>query len=142
MFSHIFIGVSDFDRALDFYRALMACLGLEERFCEPARPWAGWHSPGGVRPLLLIGKPFDHQPHSAGNGHMAAFIAPDRKVVDQAYALALAKGGLSEGAPGLRSEYHANYYGAYFRDPDGNKLCVVCHLPEAESENRQNNNLG
>ena len=82
MFSHIFIGVSDFDRALDFYRALMACLGLEEKFCEYDRPWAGWHSPGGVRPLLLIGKPFDQQPQAPGNGQMAAFIAPDRKTVD------------------------------------------------------------
>jgi lactoylglutathione lyase len=35
-----------------------------------------------------------------------------------------------EGAPGLRPEYHAHYYGAYFRDPDGNKLCVACHQPE------------
>jgi lactoylglutathione lyase len=49
--------------------------------------------------------------------------------VDQAYAIALQTGGTSEGAPGLRPEYHAHYYGAYFRDPDGNKLCVVCHTP-------------
>ena len=130
MFSHIFIGVSDFDRALDFYRPLMACLGLEERFCDYDHPWAGWHSAGGIRPLLLIGKPHNQQPHSAGNGHMAAFNAADRKTVDLAYNLALAKGGLSEGAPGLRPEYHGSYYGAYFFDPDGNKLCVVCHAPE------------
>lgn len=38
-------------------------------------------------------------------------------------------GGSSEGAPGLRPDYHEHYYGAYFRDPDGNKLCVACHLP-------------
>ena len=49
--------------------------------------------------------------------------------VDQAFAIALANGGTSEGAPGLRPEYHEHYYGAYFRDPDGNKLCVACHLP-------------
>jgi lactoylglutathione lyase len=47
--------------------------------------------------------------------------------VDRAYAVALAHGGTSEGGPGLRSEYHEHYYGAYLRDPDGNKLCIVCH---------------
>lgn len=130
MISHIFIGVSDFEKALDFYRALMACLGFEERFCEPARPWAGWHSAGGERPLLLIGKPLNQAPHVPGNGQMFALNAKDRAVVDSAYQMALSKGGLCEGAPGLRIEYHQNYYGAYFRDPDGNKLCVVCHIPE------------
>jgi lactoylglutathione lyase len=43
----------------------------------------------------------------------------------------MANGGVSEGAPGLRPEYHDHYYGAYFRDPDGNKLCVACHEAEA-----------
>ena len=50
--------------------------------------------------------------------------------MDRAYAVALANGGTSEGAPGLRPEYHEHYYGAYFRDPDGNKLCVACHSPQ------------
>jgi len=47
--------------------------------------------------------------------------------------VALASGGVSEGAPGLRPEYHANYYGAYFRDTEGNKLCVACHAPQIPS---------
>ena len=55
MISHIFIGVSDFPRALAFYRALMPVLGVAERFCEPERPWAGWQSTPGPRPLLLVG---------------------------------------------------------------------------------------
>lgn len=130
MFSHVFIGISDFDRALEFYRVLMEWLGLEERFCEYGRPWAGWHSPGSTRPLLIIGTSQNQQPHSAGNGQMAAFNAADRKTVDLAQKLALAKGGMSEGSPGLRPEYHDNYYGAYFLDPDRNKFCVVCHVPE------------
>jgi lactoylglutathione lyase len=46
------------------------------------------------------------------------------------HAIALASGGSCEGAPGLRPEYHAHYYGAYFRDPDGNKLAVACHHAE------------
>lgn len=131
MFSHVFVGVSDFDRALRFYRPLMQCLGLPERFCDTARPWAGWQTPGVVRPLFLVGAPYDRQAHEAGNGQMVAFAAQSRSVVHQCYEVALAHGGTSEGAPGLRPQYHPNYYGAYFRDPDGNKLCVVCHSAEA-----------
>lgn len=129
MFSHIFVGTNDFDRARAFYAALMDALGIRARFCEPDRPWAGWQSAPDPRPLFLIGRPFDGMPHAPGNGQMVAFLAPSRAVVDQAYAVALAHGGRSEGTPGLRPQYHAHYYGAYFRDPDGNKLCVACHQP-------------
>jgi lactoylglutathione lyase len=127
MFSHIFVGVSDFDRALAFYNPLMAALGLKLRFCDRERPWAGWQSNPGPRPLFLIGTPFNELAHARGNGQMVAWLAENRELVDQAYAAALQSGGTSEGAPGLRPEYHEHYYGAYFRDPDGNKLCVACH---------------
>ncbi|WP_137885151.1 VOC family protein [Pseudomonas sp. 2FE] len=130
MFSHIFVGVTDFDRALSFYSALMPCLGIEARFCDHNRSWAGWQSAEETRPLFLIGKPYDEQPHDRGNGQMVAFLASNRAIVDSAHKIALAHGGASEGPPGLRPEYHANYYGAYFRDPDGNKLCVACHAAE------------
>ncbi len=131
MFSHIFVGVKNFERALAFYRALMPVLGVKERFCEKERSWAGWQSHPEPRPLFLIGKPYDAQPHEAGNGQMVAFLASSRAVVDRAYAVALANGGTSEGSPMLQPEYHANYYGAYFRDTEGNKLCVACHSPPA-----------
>jgi lactoylglutathione lyase len=130
MFSHVFVGVSDFERALAFYGPLMAALGIPQRFCDPARPWAGWQTPRGPRPLFLVGKPYDGQAASAGNGQMVAFQAASRAMVRNAHEVALANGGTSEGEPGLRPEYHATYYGAYFRDPDGNKLCVVCHAEE------------
>lgn len=129
MFSHIFIGVTDFDRALAFYTPLMSALGNAPRFCDRSRPWAGWQSNPGPRPLFLIGAPHDKLAHVPGNGQMIALLAGSRAVVDEAYALALSHGGTSEGAPGVRPEYHEHYYGAYFRDPDGNKLCVVCHSP-------------
>lgn len=127
MFSHVFVGISDFDRALAFYTPLMEVLGLERRFCERTRPWAGWQSPSGPRPLFLIGRPFDRLAPQAGNGHMVAFLAESRACVDRSFSVALANGGSSEGAPGVRPEYHVDYYGTYFRDPDGNKLCVACH---------------
>lgn len=129
MFSHIFVGVSDFDRALAFYQPLLAELGVAWRFTEPGRPWAGWQSSPGPRPLFLIGRPWDGQPHQRGNGQMVAFLASSRAQVDRVHTLALSLGGQDEGAPGLRPEYHPHYYGAYFRDPDGNKLCVACHEP-------------
>ncbi len=53
----------------------------------------------------------------------------DRAAVDAAHKAGLSAGGKDEGAPGLRTHYHPNYYGAYLRDPDGNKICVVCHKP-------------
>lgn len=129
MFSHVFVGVSDFDRALRFYAPVLAALGLAQRFCDPARPWAGWQSPGANRPLFLIGHPFDGQPHAPGNGQMTAFLADSRAQVDTVHGTALAHGGSCEGPPGLRPHYHADYYGAYLRDPDGNKLGVACHAP-------------
>lgn len=129
MFSHIFIGVTDFDRALAFHEPLMEALGISPRFCDRTRPWAGWQSSPNPRPLFLIGTPFNLQSHDPGNGQMTAFLAESRAVVDRVYAVALSNGATQEGEPGLRPEYHEHYYGAYFRDPDGNKLSVVCHLP-------------
>lgn len=130
MFSHAFIGVDDFERALRFYSALLQCLGIEQRFCDPTKPWAGWHCAGGARPLLVIGKPFNGEPHHPGNGQMLALLASTRAQVREVHALALANGGVCEGEPGLRPHYHPNYYGAYFRDTEGNKLAVACHQPE------------
>ncbi len=130
MISHVFVGVSNFDRTARFYAPLMAALGLQQKFCDASVPWAAWVSPTATRPLFIIGKPFNSLEASAGNGQMTALLAANRAVVDRAHRVALANGGTCEGAPGLRPQYHANYYGAYFRDPDGNKLCVCCHDPE------------
>ena len=128
MISHVFLGVASFERAFAFYSAVLGELGLALKFKDTARPWAGWMQPGHPRPLFLIGAPFDGE-HVAGNGQMTALLAPDRAAVDAAWDIALAHGGSGDGAPGLRPHYHEHYYGAYVRDPDGNKLCVVCHDP-------------
>lgn len=127
MFLHIFIGVKDFDRAFAFYTTLMGILGNTLRFCDQNRPWAGWQSQSEARPLFLIGAPYDGKAHEAGNGQMVAFAVANREGVDSAYRHALKNGGTSDGSPGLRPEYHEHYYAAYFKDPEGNKLCVVCH---------------
>ncbi len=130
MFSHVFTSVTDFDRAFAFYSPLLASLGIEARFHEPEKPWAGWQSAGRARPLFVICKPHDGRPHHPGNGQMVAFEAASRDLVRRAHEIGLAHGGTSEGAPGLRPHYHANYYGAYLRDPEGNKIGIACHSAE------------
>jgi catechol 2,3-dioxygenase-like lactoylglutathione lyase family enzyme len=133
MISHTFIGVHDFDRAFAFYSALMRELGHTLKFCERDKPWAGWMAANAPRPLFLIGTPYDGHAASAGNGQMIALLARDRPTIDKAYACALANGATCEGMPGLRTRYHPDYYGAYFRDTEGNKLCVCCHDAAPES---------
>lgn len=134
MLSHICVGCTDFDRALRFHSAVMTSLGHSLRFCEPEQPWAGWNTTEGGRPLFIVGRPFDGKAHDAGNGQMVAFAADSREQVRRVYQTALEQGGSCEGPPGPRPHYHAHYYGAYFRDPDGNKFCVACHTPEANAE--------
>jgi catechol 2,3-dioxygenase-like lactoylglutathione lyase family enzyme len=129
MISHVFVGVNDFEHAFRFYSGLMQVLGHGLKFNEPGKPWAGWVSPHAPRPLFVIGRPFDGAPATIGNGHMTALLAADRDTVDSAYSTALSNGGTCDGAPGLRPQYHPHYYDAYFRDPEGNKLCVCCHDP-------------
>jgi catechol 2,3-dioxygenase-like lactoylglutathione lyase family enzyme len=130
MISHVCVGITDFGRALGFYAPLMAALGHVLKFSDPEKSWAGWKPKDAERPLFLIGAPYNGQTAAPGNGQMVALLAPDRNTVDACYGAAIARGGVSEGLPGLRPHYHPNYYGAYFRDPDGNKLCVCCHQPE------------
>ncbi|MBL0000484.1 MAG: VOC family protein [Sphingomonadales bacterium] len=78
-------------------------------------------------PKIFVGPAFDGQLATSGNGTHVAFHAKDRATVDAFHAAALQHGGTDEGSPGLRPHYHPNYYGAYVRDPDGNKLQAVCH---------------
>lgn len=129
MISHVVIGITDFGRAMRFYAPLMEALGLKVRLTDPGKPWTVWVSPDAPRPLFIIRQPLDGEPANPGNGHMTALLAPDRATVERCHALAMQHGGTDEGAPGLRPQYHSDYWGAYFRDPDGNKLCVVCHAP-------------
>jgi len=127
MLSHTFLGTNDSERARTFYAPIMAALGWQERVSPHLPHLAIWKPAGASRPLFVLGPPFDGGMADAGNGQMVALLAKDRDTVEQVYAMALAAGASCEGPPGLRPQYHAHYYGAYFRDPDGHKLCIVCH---------------
>jgi len=126
MFSHVTVGTNNMEKAQAFYDAALAPLGLARLMTYPE---AAGYGPTGGRAQLWVLKPIDKQSASVGNGITVGLDAPDRASVDAAYAAARKLGAKDEGAPGLRTHYHPNYYGAYLRDLDGNKLCIVCHRP-------------
>lgn len=128
MFSHATIAVSDFGRAHDFYNALLPEIGLFRSFYEPDRAMASFRKHDQPRPLFFVTLPFEGEAEP-GNGPMVAFLCDTRQMVDAAHEKALKLGATDEGAPGERPEYHPDYYGCYIRDPDGNKICFVCHDP-------------
>lgn len=125
MFSHVTVGASDIDRAKTFFEAVLTPLGLVLRSHGPE--WVGFCAPGKEFPFLSVLSPINDELPTAGNGSMIALLAPDRAAVDASYAAALRLAATCEGPPGLRPHYHEHYYGAYYRDPDGNKIHVVCH---------------
>ena len=124
MFSHVTIGSNDLAKAKPFYDALLKPLGLVRHADYPN---ALGYGPTGGRPQLWVLSPLDKNPATVGNGITIGLEAADRAAVDACHAAAMKAGGKDEGAPGLRAHYHPNYYGAYVRDLDGNKICVVCH---------------
>lgn len=127
LFSHVIIGARDLDRLAAFYAAALAPLGLERARAEPDGGPDGvcWHPPGREWPQLWVQYPFNGLPATWGNGMQVSLAAPTPEAVDAAWHAALAHGGTDEGAPGLRPHYGPDYYGAYVRDPEGNKLCFV-----------------
>ena len=118
MIGYVTLGTNDLPRAVAFYDTLLASLGAK-RAWESDRG-VGWAA-GRGSPSLAVMKPFDGKAATAGNGTMVSLLAESREKVDEVYKLARELGAADEGAPGPRSP---KFYGAYFRDLDGNKLCV------------------
>ena len=115
------LGTNDLQASAEFYDAIAQILG-HGRVMETERS-VMWGSPGQGAMFGVI-KPFDGKEATAGNGTNFGFSADTDEQVDRIYEYALANGGSDEGPPGARSE---QFYGAYFRDPAGNKL-VAFHM--------------
>jgi catechol 2,3-dioxygenase-like lactoylglutathione lyase family enzyme len=118
--SHLSFGVCDLARSIAFYDAVLGALGLS-RVWESERS-AGYGPPGGNDIFAIFHKPDAFPP---GPGFHLAFFAPSASAVDAFHQAALANGGSDEGAPGLRPQYHANYYAAFVKDPDSYKIEAV-----------------
>jgi predicted lactoylglutathione lyase len=112
-------GTRDLARARSFYDPIAAMIGASVAFERP--DLVAYKGAEGA--MLLIGVPFAGEA-TAGNGTQAGFLAATRAEVDAVHAKALELGGTDEGAPGIRGEDPNGFYGAYFRDLDGNKLTV------------------
>ena len=121
MIGYVTIGAKDVEAALPFYDAVFGAIGGERKSFEGG--WAFYGQKGGEGNVGVC-KPFDGQPARAGNGIMVALLAPSQDAVRAAHAGGLANGGADEGAPGFRPPDGKAFYGAYLRDPTGNKLCV------------------
>ena len=121
------LGASDLEKARAFYDAVLAPLGYALRSCSDQE--IGYGSAGEDRTRFWVNYPYNKEPVSYGNGSMLALEAQSRAAVDAFYHGAIAAGGKDEGAPGLRP-YGPNFYAAYIRDPDGNKISAVCEKAE------------
>ncbi len=120
MLSHVSLGTNDAARAAAFYDPVLATLGIRKLHERD-----GSLDYGTSIMFFSLEKPTDGNPASVGNGVHVAFLAESRSMVDDFHRTALANGGSDAGAPGLRPEYDANYYGAFVRDADGNKIEAV-----------------
>ena len=117
--AYTMIGTNDHARAMALYVPVMAILGASkvDAYSSETRTWFGRDGAG----MLAIGKTANGEPATGGNGTMLGLAASDTDMVNRAHAKALELGAQDEGAAGPRGP---GFYGAYFRDFDGNKICI------------------
>jgi predicted lactoylglutathione lyase len=128
MIGYVTVGSNDLVKSRAFYDALMPAIGAG-RIMEFGDNFT-MYGTGMNRPGLAVCKPYNGDSASIGNGCMTAIACDSRAKVDALYAKALELGATDEGPPGVRGEEGDQaFYGAYFRDLDGNKLAAFCIGP-------------
>jgi|CXWL01.1.fsa_nt_gi predicted lactoylglutathione lyase len=127
MIGYMTVGTNDIERARKFYDSVLGEIGAK-------RGWDNDHMTGwtsGKGPQVMVVKPNDGKPATAGNGTMVALAVGSPDDVKKVHAKATALGGKDEGAPGFRpAEANSGFYGGYFRDLDGNKFVAFCMVPK------------
>jgi catechol 2,3-dioxygenase-like lactoylglutathione lyase family enzyme len=125
MIGYVTLGTNDLDKARAFYDALFGTIGagrlmeMPSGFTLYGRAWG--------QPGVAVTRPYNGEAATAGNGNMVSLAMDSRDRVDAFHAKAMELGGSDEGGPGVRGEEGARaFYGAYFRDLEGNKLCAFC----------------
>ncbi len=126
---YVMIGTNDLARARPFYDAVFGAIGAELDADYPGFAFC-YRFRNGTR--AWIAPPYDKNAAQPGNGNMPGFSCADPGEVDAAHAAALAQGGADAGAPGPRPLYGPEFYGAYVRDLDGNKMSFICIRPVAD----------
>jgi catechol 2,3-dioxygenase-like lactoylglutathione lyase family enzyme len=122
---YIMIGSNDLDRSRIFYDAVFPHIGAEmKHFYEGIT--MGYVTDSGQ--TIWVARPNNKEAAVPSNGSMPGFRCANKEAVNAAHAAALAHGGTDEGAPGPRPMYGPDFYGAYVRDPDGNKMSFVTTL--------------
>lgn len=117
MIAYVTIGTADIERAKSFYLAVLQDIGVSVLMDIGRLAALGTPSGG---PMLAVCTPYNGEAPNPGNGNMVAIAPGSRELVDKLHARALELGASDEGAPGQRMD---GFYGAYIRDPDGNKIC-------------------
>ncbi len=125
MFSHVQLGARDLSRMIRFYDDVLAELGLKRAGNVDDIAGAIWKKAGQRWPQFVVSVPYNGLPATWGNGCQISFAARSPDAVASAWSVALACGGYDEGEPGIRPLYNEDFYGAYCRDPEGNKLSFV-----------------
>lgn len=126
MLNHVFLGTNDVEKSRQFYNATMGAIGVAPVGEYPHL--TVYANEGGA---VAVGKPANGEAASVSNGATLGLKAANYDEVNAWHAAGLANGGTDEGAPGIRENSPGQMYGAYLRDPDGNKVCVFC--PNAEA---------
>ena len=122
MLGYVTIGARDSEASGKFYDAVLGAVGDERKFADNG--WIGYGPKGEDSHYVYLCPPFDGKPAAPANGSMLAFKAHSKAEVEAAYEAGMTHGGTDEGKPGFRPPEGTEFYGAYLRDPTGNKICV------------------